>query len=98
MGQSKFTIVSGSNDGVTGTTYKVQKSVIHPSYNQSHSLRNNIALVKINDSFKWNKKTKLVKLPTKEIADNTEMSVAGYGVTVSNRNLTFFNITFINIA
>lgn len=79
------TIVSGSNDGVTGTTHPVQQIVTHPIY-QHEVLDYNIALVKISDSFKWNKKTRPIKLPNKEIAANTQTMVAGYGWTkpVSN--------------
>ncbi|XP_046673426.1 trypsin-7-like [Homalodisca vitripennis] len=72
------TIVAGSSDGLTGSSFIINSVVLHPNYGSS-ILDYDYACVQIVGKFKWSKKTKAIHLPKKEPKVNTTMTVAGWG-------------------
>ncbi|XP_017118587.1 chymotrypsin-2 [Drosophila elegans] len=74
---------------VTGTVrwaqpdamYFVEEHWIHCNYN-SPSYHNDIALIRLNDTIKFNEYTQPAELPTAPLANGTELLLTGWGSTV----------------
>uniref|UniRef100_A0A1B6JGP8 Peptidase S1 domain-containing protein n=1 Tax=Homalodisca liturata TaxID=320908 RepID=A0A1B6JGP8_9HEMI len=81
---SELTVVAGSDDSSTGTTYTVQTVTLHPHYGKT-VYDYDYACVQINGSFKWSNKVRPIKLPRREPKANANLIVAGWGDTSDKR-------------
>lgn len=83
--KNNFTVVAASSDGAYGTNYNVKKIVTHPKFGspKANNYYYAYALMEIEGSFTWGSKVGNISLPSKRLADNTELVVVGYGDTSS---------------
>ncbi|XP_016983292.1 chymotrypsin-2 [Drosophila rhopaloa] len=65
---------------VPGATYFVEEHWIHCNYN-SPSYHNDIALIRLNDTIKFDEYTQPAELPTAPLANGTQLLLTGWGST-----------------
>lgn len=78
-----MTVVAGSTDGTTGTSFTVKKIILHPNYDATGDSYN-FALLKVKGSFTWGEDVGNATLPSSDPESGAVLVAAGYGDTVSH--------------
>ncbi|XP_038209474.1 coagulation factor IX-like [Zerene cesonia] len=81
---NELSVGVGNNDITLGTTYPVEKIILHENFNET-SLDNNIALVKLTSELTFDSNVSSIDLASKETEPGTNCTLTGWGPYTSNR-------------
>lgn len=78
MTSSSIEVAVGSNKWWSGEYYKVNNIIVHEKYGRDDSI-NDIALVRVQKSIKFNDKVQPIKYTPNEVAPGTTLRITGWG-------------------
>lgn len=83
LSASEISVVVGSSDGTSGTSFSVETIVLNPGCQEPYLGSYDFALLKVDGTFTWGKNVGNVTLPDANPKSGAALVAVGYGDTVS---------------